>query len=215
MNIYFVNKKSKTKGPFDITDAHQNHIIKIGDVCIRDTDNGMFFLFVTSNTNRWESCKYISKIIHHETRLTGNTLLFSFDGINKRTGNIEYLRWMSNIYTSDLIRKFFTNAIDILTYKCDYWNIELFVKIHSITPLTPYKENKHRITEKSITSNHPTPLFLSYLDSEIISIFHSMTEKGLSLRNTYEFIRNKYPKEFQTAMKSFLEENPKSTIYDN
>lgn len=214
MNIYFVNKKSKIKGPLDIKDAYQNHIIRIGDVCIRDTESGMLFLFVTNNTNKWELCKCIGKANYSETELRSNTILFSFDGTNKRKGKIEHLKWLSNIYTSDLIKNFFKNAIDILTYKCDYWNIELFLKIHTTTPLTPYKENKHPITETTTTSNHQIPRFYSYLDNEIKNTFCYMIEKNTTLRETYEFIRKEHPKEFKIAMKNFLKDNPESTIYD-
>ena len=38
MNIYFINRKSKWRGPFDVIDAKQKHIISVGDVCIYDTD---------------------------------------------------------------------------------------------------------------------------------------------------------------------------------
>ena len=91
MTIYFINKKSTLNGPFDVTDAHFNKIIRIGDVCIRDTDCGMQFLLVVSNINRWSSCNCIglSNVIKHD--IEANMLLFSFDGINRRKGDISSL----------------------------------------------------------------------------------------------------------------------------
>ena len=46
MNIYFVNRYSRLKGPFDIIDTIRKHIIKVGDICLRDTTGGVEFLVV-------------------------------------------------------------------------------------------------------------------------------------------------------------------------
>ena len=213
MNIYFVNKQSKLKGPFDIKNARQIQTLRIGDVCIRDTEDGLLFLLVVNNTNRWNSCKCIDKAKYTETKLTGNTLLFSFNGIEKRVGNIGVLEWLSKIYTSEIIRNFFFNAIDILTYKCDYWDIELFVRIHSITPIS--MEGMISEHKKSPTMiHHSYPLFYSYLKEELKSVFCSMFEDGASLREIYEHLRSKYSAEFSKSIKDFLEDNPQSTIYE-
>ena len=112
MNIYFVNKQSKLKGPFDIKNGRQIQILRIGDVCIRDTEDGLLFLLVVNNINRWNSCKCIDKAKYTETKLTGNTLLFSFNGIEKRVGNVGILEWLSKIYPSEIIRNFLEQNLD-------------------------------------------------------------------------------------------------------
>lgn len=214
MNIYFINRQSKLKGPFDVKNPLQIPILRIGDVCIRDTEEGVQFLLVVNNINRWNSCKCLDKAIYTETKINSNTLLFSFDGIGKRVGKIELLEWLSRTYKSEIIYKFFLNAIDILTYKCDYWDIELFVKIHAMNPIAI--EHKHVCTtkESSQTNHHSFPLFYSYLEEDLQSLFCLMIEEGSSLREVYEYLRSKHAKRFREALRRFLGANPKSTIYD-
>lgn len=212
MNIYFVNKHSKIKGPFDIKDAYQNQIIKIGDVCIHDTNEGLYFLLVVNNTNKWAAHRCISKAEYNEIELVGNTLLFSFDGIHKRTGKIEYLKWMSNVFTLDLIRDFFFNAIEILTYKCDFWDIEVFARFYSLTSILTHAERGQSTTERAKMQS--LPLFYIYFNDNIKNFFRVLHEEGMSIKKVYEHIRKKYPSEFRQAMKRFIEENPQATIYD-
>ncbi len=83
MNIYFINKKSTLKGPFDITNSLRQRFIRIGDVILRDTENGLTFNIVNSNINRWNSCKCISSV-DSNLQMEGNTLLFFYDGISKQ-----------------------------------------------------------------------------------------------------------------------------------
>ena len=59
MNIYFVNRYSKLKGPFDIIDSNRQHIIKVGDICLRDTVDGVSFYVVYNSTNMWNACKRV------------------------------------------------------------------------------------------------------------------------------------------------------------
>lgn len=129
MTIYFINKKSKLNGPFDVTDAHFNKIIRIGDVCIRDTDCGLQFLLVVSNINRWSSCNCIgySNVIKHD--IEGNMLLFSFNGINRRMGDVSSLELLSEAFADDPLHSFIKNALDILAYRRDYWDIQLKFRI--------------------------------------------------------------------------------------
>ena len=47
MNIYYVNRYSKYKGPFDIIDSNREHIIKVVDICLRDYVEGVAFLVVS------------------------------------------------------------------------------------------------------------------------------------------------------------------------
>ena len=215
MNIYFVNKQSRIKGPFDVKSAFQSQLLRIGDVCIRDTEEGLLFLLIVNNSNRWNACKCIDKARYTETQLNGNSLLFSFNGIEKRVGNIECLEWLSKIYTSEIIHKFFMNAIDILTYKCDFWDINLFIGIHSMNPTTNIggKNDCINDTPKKIIKQS-YPLFYSYLKEELRNIFVSMYEKDVSLKDIYVQLRSQYSADFRKAIKDFLKDNSQATIYD-
>ena len=132
MNIYFVNKNSKQKGPYDITDQHRQKIITIGDVILRDTAEGIKFLFVVSDINAWEGCK-CAATIKSNVGLSANNLLFSFDGIRRRKGNIEVLEKLQSISDSLALKDFFENAVSILSYQHDWWDVEVFQRMYGLT----------------------------------------------------------------------------------
>lgn len=210
MTIYFINKKSKLNGPFDVTDAHFNKIIRIGDVCIRDTDCGLQFLLVVSNVNRWSSCNCIgySNVIKHD--IEGNMLLFSFNGINRRMGDVSRLELLSEAFADDPLHSFIQNALDILAYRRDYWDIRLFLDIHSLSALTIADE----IRMKSITeTDKRVPMFINYFNSEIKNMFYELQAENLTMREIYTKIKELKQKDFRTAMRNFLMENPDSNIY--
>ena len=75
MNIDFVNRHSKLKGPFDIIDSNRQHIIKVGDICLRDTVDGVSFYVVYNSTNMWNACKMVGIGRNDTLSETGNTLL--------------------------------------------------------------------------------------------------------------------------------------------
>lgn len=210
MTIYFLNKKSTLNGPFDVTDAHFNKIIRIGDVCIRDTDCGMQFLLVVSNINRWSSCNCIglSNVIKHD--IEANMLLFSFDGINRRKGDVSSLELLSEAFADDPLHSFIQNALDILTFRQDYWDIQLFLDIHSLSPITISDEKRM----KSITEIYEqVPMFINYFDSEMKNLFYELQSENLTMREIYTKIKKLKPKDFRKAMRNFLMENPDSNIY--
>ena len=98
MNIYYVNRYSKYKGPFDIIDSNREHIIKGGDICLRDYIEGVAFLIVNSSDNSWNACKQVGIGNHDSLVDQGNTLLFSFDGLHRRKGNAALLKQLIDCY---------------------------------------------------------------------------------------------------------------------
>ena len=112
MHIYFVNQYSKIVGPFDITDSNHQKNIRNGDVIIRDTSDGLCFLIVTSSINKWNRCKCIDTVQDH-LKIEGNFLLFSFDGISKRFGDIQSITELNQLFNSPPCHDFFENALSI------------------------------------------------------------------------------------------------------
>ena len=212
MHIYFVNQYSKIVGPFDITDSNHQKIVRNGDVIIRDTSDGLCFLIVTSSINKWNRCKCIDTVQGHLKR-EGNFLLFSFDGISKRFGDLQALTELSQLFQSPPCHNFFENALAILTYKCDLWDIGIFKDIHSLTPFEIYNDNadKSIVIDKKTYSQY---LFEDYFDTNLHSMFLKLVEQNTPLREVYIKIRELYPNEFRSAMMSFIREHPNSTIYD-
>lgn len=209
MVIYFVNKNSTIKGPYDIMDAHRNRIMKVGDVCIREDSHGVSFLLVVSETNRWNACKCIG-YAKGNLGLEGNTLLFSFDGLSRRYGKMHEIETLCAIFNEEPLHSFFTNASEILAYKRDLWDVLTFSKMLSLSPL----ETLTMVREEPATYNKGITKFEGYLSKDSRTLFLSLHTQDKTLREAYQIVREKYPDDFRQAMKLFLRENPQATIYD-
>ena len=213
MNIYFVNRYSKLKGPFDIIDSNRQHIIKVGDICLRDYVEGVAFLVVCSSDNSWNACKRVGIGDNGVLTDQGNTLLFSFDGLHKRKGNAALIKQLIDCYREKVIIDFFSNAIEILEYKKDFWDVSLFQKFFATSQeLIP----RSVPTKPSVIQNntlYPSE-FAKYLDKELLGMLIAGLNTGNGLKAMYEFLREKEPMLFRTALMKFLAANPTGTIYD-
>ena len=213
MNIYYVNRYSKYKGPFDIIDSNREHIIKVGDICLRDYIEGVAFLVVNSSDNSWNACKQVGIGNHDSLVDQGNTLLFSFDGLHRRKGNAALLKQLIDCYREKVIVDFFSNAIEILAYKKDFWDVSLFQRFFANSQeLIPRNEQpKPSIVQNSRV--YPSE-FAKYLDKELFGLLMAGLNTGNGLKAMYKFLREKEPVLFRAALMKFLSENPTGTIYD-
>lgn len=190
-------------------DAHRNRIMKVGDVCIREDSHGVSFLLVVSETNRWNACKCIG-YANGDLGLEGNTLLFSFDGLSRRSGMINEIGALCSIFTGEPQHSFFANASDILSYKSDLWDVSTFSRMLSLSPL----ETPTMVREEPATYNTSITKFERYLSKDSRMLFLSLHSQGKTLREVYQIVRQKYPDDFRQAMKLFLKDNPQATIYN-
>lgn len=117
---------------------------------------------------------------------------------------------MSEAFADDPLHGFIQNALDILTYRQDFWDIQLFLDIHSLSPITISDETRM----KSITeTDKQLPMFINYFDSEMKQLFYELQSENLTMREIYTKIKKLKPKDFRKAMRNFLMENPDSNIY--
>ena len=213
MNVYFVNRYSKLKGPFDIIDSNRQHIIKIGDICLRDTIEGVAFYVVYNTSNSWNSCKVVGIGENDVLSDIGNTLLFSFDGLSRRKGDIALIKQIRLCFKEKVIDDFFRNAVDILEYKKDFWDGSLFPQFFASS-----QELIDRIDQKKpvviAKTNRLPSVFAQYLSKELQDILTDSLIDGKELKEAYIIIREKHPDMFRKALMQFLSENPSGTIYD-
>lgn len=213
MNVYFVNRYSKLKGPFNITDSNREHIIRVGDICLRDSYDGVIFLLVRTNDNKWSSCIRIGIGDNKELIEIGNTLLFSFDGISQREGNISLLKTLMNCFGEQSIIAFFDNALKILEYKRDSWDLRIFQQFLtpsevSITPKVEYANFSNSKEELLPT------IFAQYLSEKLLRLLKILLNEGKDLKEVYYTLREKDPEAFRSALLKFLSDNPNKTIYE-
>lgn len=169
MNVYFVNRYSKIKGPFDVFNNNRKQLLNVGDICLRSCDDGIAFLLLSSSDNTWNSCKQIGLGENNVLTELNNQLLFSFDGLHKRIGNLVLIRKFSAAFKEKVIVDFFQNAIDILAYKRDNWDVSLFSRFLSPKEeLTNnvYKENDYNTEQHSSFFDKPKEknLYINNID---------------------------------------------------
>ena len=213
MNIYFVNRHSKFKGPFDIIDSNRQHIIKVGDVCLRDTYEGVAFYVVYNSSNTWNACKLVGIGKNETLSETGNTLLFSFDGLSKRKGDIKLIEQLTLCFRERVIDDFLTNAVEILEYKKDLWDGSLFPQFFASSQELVDRDEKKKDDVSAEANDYPT-FFAQYLDNDLLELLITCLNKGKDLKEAYLLLREKHPVMFRKALMRFLIENPSSTIYD-
>lgn len=213
MNIYLVNRYSKNKGPFDIVDSNRKHIIKVGDICLRDTSDGIAFLVVRSSDNIWNACKCVGIGDNGVLSDLGNTLLFSFDGLHKRKGNVSLIRQLSDCYREKVIVDFFQNAIEILEYKKDLWDVSLFSQFFASSQELIERSEKFKPIIIPNSIKYPS-VFAKYLNKDLLELLLASLNKGNELKDAYMILRKKNPVLFRAALMTFLTENPTGTIYD-
>ena len=127
MNIYLINRQASYMGPFDIIGSNREHILNVGDVCLRETVDGIAFLYVYRTDNTWGSCLCVG-IGPKNNKLIGleESLLYSYDGIHRRQGDISLIKKLLPCFREKVIIDFLKNAIDILEFKKDVWDVRLF-----------------------------------------------------------------------------------------
>lgn len=213
MNIYFVSRYSKLKGPFDIIDSNRQYIIKIGDICLRDTTEGVAFYVVYNSSNSWNSCKMVGIGENDVLSDIGNTLLFSFDGLSRRKGDIALIKQIRLCFREKVIDDFFCNAVDILDYKKDFWDGSLFPQFFASTQELIDRNSLKKSDVSAKTNRYPS-IFAQYLSKELQEILIDSLIDGKELKEAYLIIREKHPDMFRKALMQFLAENPSGTIYD-
>lgn len=207
MIIYFVNKRSKVSSPFDITDASHDKIINIGDICIKDIGNALYFMVVEKNKDDWSSCRCVCKAHYEEFEVEANSLLFSFDNLGYRKGNIKILRIVANVFKGTVVYDFLYAAVEILSYRKDLWNLDFLIPIYTNND---YSEKASKVVDKNMQN---VVLFYSYLSEDMKRLFNKLQEDNHTLKETYQYLRKENESEFNKAIKNFLNENPGSTIY--
>lgn len=213
MNIYFVNRYSKLKGPFDIIDSNRQHLIKVGDICLRDTIEGVAFYVVFNSNNMWNACKLVGVGRNETLPDIGNTLLFSFDGLSRRRGDITLIKLLTLCFREKVIDNFFRNAVDILEYKKDFWDGSLFPQFFSASQELVDRD-KQKNSDVSTEANHYPSVFAQYLSKELLELLIASLNEGNELKEAYQILREKHPEMFRKALMQFLTENPNGTIFD-
>lgn len=205
MNIYIVNRPSHYKGPFDIIDSYRKQIINVGDVCLRETVDGIAFLFVYKTENAWGSCLCVGVGRFNTSDQLKESLLFSFDGIHGRKGNTSMLNQLLACFREKVIVDFFINAIDILKFKKDTWDLSLFQQFFSpVKTLISPDESDELESKLDNDSPKPSGVVVKEVKKESDSTFLINQSSDKETRRIFKQYKNGDKKAFDELVKENL-----------
>lgn len=212
MKVYYINENCTFKGPCDILCPDLSPMLRIGDICIRESAKGISILLIVSSTNKWSRCLCLYSCPQKTNRL-GNSLVFSYDGLNKRYCNVVIIKQLLDILQNTKIRCLFQNLFDIANYKSDL--IDFTPIANYLTINMDHNESNKDCSETAIKKEMRTNfLFEEYLSDDAATTFATLFNQGYTPKDAYKRTRELYPASFRCSLKKFLHEHPKSNIYD-
>lgn len=212
MKVYYINENCTFKGPYDILHPDLSPKLRIGDICIRESASGISILLIVSPANKWARCSCLYTC-SQKTNHSGNSVVFSYDGLNKRYGNVPFIKQLLNILQNTKIKCLFQNLLDIANHKSDL--IDFTPIANCLTLNKDHKESEKECSETAIKKEMRTNfLFEEYLTDDAATTFASLVYQGCSPKNAYTRIRELYPTIFRCSLKKFLRDHPQSNIYD-
>lgn len=209
MVIYYINPCSRVNGPFAIADKNQNHFLCRGDFCIRIKDNNAELLYINKEVTKslyWEHLVLIDKFqVDIQSMPKANCVLYSVDNIKQRSGNVDVLKYLMNLSHQSVVRNFFYDTINILTYNSDKLDGNIYCELIS----TILSERK--LDEVLALENIPFYDFLSPLAQKF---FNEVLPVAKDLRSVFKLVKEKYKDDFIEAINRFRIQYPDRTIYD-
>lgn len=207
MTIYFINKSCSITQPCNIRDYRGVNPLKVGDICIRDTDANMCALFVTDLQANWDANTIIGRTVKRPPFGSSNTLLYSFDGISKRLGSIDRLNSLIGIFDNAFIDKLLQQSVEILKYERDYIDADVFKGLLM-------SKTKDFVMVPTLTNKTSIPIFFDFFSGKAKELLFQLYGDDNALKKVYEMVRSKYPKDYSDAFKQFSKAYPEHNIYD-
>ena len=212
MKIYFVNSHCTSSSPSGLTLPYSLNIQE-GDVCIRSFGDTLHALFVINPQIKWENLPLISSCINNLSINWGNSLLYSFNGIDGRFGKLERLELLDRCFSNKKFHNFLAEVIAILKYEKDLIDLAVLKTLIESGNGALNKLRHQSPTSLSNSYSQENISFFSCLSIELQKEIAKELKKN-SPKCVLRHIRTAYPKEFRIAFKEFNEKNPDGNIYE-
>lgn len=207
MNIFYVDA---LYDPSELKSIDSYKSIDVGDICF--VKNNRHYIKCIVITQKIANLKWSDFTCLESRFILDNyqfeSILCGIDNINKRSGCLEGLSVLSNLFNDKVIIDLLNNAIDILLYKEDKWNTKYLQNLYKQTIETPSDE-----LEKSEDQFEDEIPFVAFFNKEIKKHFYVLYKSTTSLSVIFRDIRKKYPKDFSSAIKAFNKVYPDKSIY--
>lgn len=210
MIIYYINPYAKMNGPFTVVDKDHNHLLCMGDFCVRLKNNYAELLYINKTVTKslyWEHLIVIEAFqVDVLVMPKANCILYSVDNIKQRCGNVDVLKYLMNLSHKSVVKDFFDDAINILTYNSDKLNGNIYYNL--INYVLQERGQSDRILD---LENIPFYNFLSPLAQKY---FNEILPPSGDLKLVFKRVKEKYKDDFIDAINRFRMQYPDKTIYD-
>lgn len=215
MKIYYVCDRCRVVGPAFLR-LTNNEYLEDGDICIVSTENRTIAYLLLDNQQSWEYCKIIDSVPVLIKEKWSNFLLYSYNGYDKRKGNISALITLSSIFKATVLGFLFKETIEILKYQKDCMDVEILLNVYNKNLDSPVKiqnEKKIKKTNNVFEDSNKKP-FISFLNPKIKNLVGVMVEKGNTCKEIISNIRSSFPNEFRDAFVEYNRYNPTGSIFN-
>lgn len=210
MIIYYINPCAKMNGPFTVVDKDHNHLLCMGDFCVRLKNNYAELLYINRTVTKslhWEHLIVIEAFqVDVQLMPKANCILYSVDNIRQRCGNVDVLKYLMNLSHQSIVKDFFHDAINILTYNSDKLDGNIYYNLIGYVLLE--RGHSDRVSD---LGNIPFYNFLSPLAQKY---FNEIWPYSEDLKLVFKCVKEKYKDDFIDAMNRFRRQYPDRTIYD-
>lgn len=169
-----------------------------GDVIIIKAYYFFYFYYVVRS-----ECKLIEKVktIKIMQRNIKHGIVFEYSSMVPRKGIIEDLQFFIGIFKKNTTVGLLQNALNILLYKEDKWNVSI---LQSLLLTEEFKEEK--ASRRS---------FVDFLDNQARDFYCKQIKNGSSVSDAYRLTKTAYPKNFNLSLKLFKAAFPEKSIYED
>lgn len=168
-----------------------------GDVVILKDDYFFCFYYVSIS-----ECRLVEKVKSIKF-IKGNVnygIVFEYCDLKPRKGNKELLCFFRDVFKRKMTVKYLQNALDILLFKEDKWDVSLLQSIIYADEKLEEKVNKQS--------------FVDFLDEQTKDFYNKQMDNGKSVSDAYRLTKASFPKAFAQSLKRFKAAYPEKSIYE-
>ena len=127
-------------------------------------------------------------------------IVFEYSNLVPRKGNQKVLQFLMDIFKRETTVAFLQNALDILRYNDDKWDVSI---LQSLLFAEQFTEEKSKRTS-----------FVDFLNNQAKDFFYKQIDNGSPISEAFRHTKATYPLFFTQALKQFKVAYPEKSIYD-
>lgn len=214
MIIYFIGKNSNLKSPKELS-KRGGIVLSYGDILIRASSRGYEAYLIENPEKEWGKNRLVALSVDSKNLNWNNFLVYSFDGVDKRRGNVEALKILVSIFRDTVLESVFRAAEDILSFKADRWDTACLIKLYVSNAQAPTTIPCPKEEPNNLETSPSEISFISYLPISLQEIARKRLKGGESPKEVISFLRKTESQKFRSAFECFATEHPLKSIYKN